>query len=85
MVKVGKVGVFLVNFGMLDVMDYWLMCWYLWEFLFDKCVIEWLWVIWYLIFYGIVLMIWLGKLGKVYDEIWNYEKNELLLCIIMCS
>lgn len=40
----GKIGIFFVNFGMFDYYSYWFMCWYLNEFLFDCCVIDY--VLW---------------------------------------
>jgi protoporphyrin/coproporphyrin ferrochelatase len=54
-VKIGKVGVMLVNLGTPDGTEYAPMRRYLKEFLSDKRVIEWSRLFWYPILYGIVL------------------------------
>jgi protoporphyrin/coproporphyrin ferrochelatase len=75
-VKIGKVGVMLVNLGTPDGTDYAPMRRYLKEFLSDKRVIEWSRLYWYPILYGIVLNTRPTKSGKAYAEIWNKERNE---------
>lgn len=75
-VRVGKVGVLLVNLGTPDGTDYAPMRRYLKEFLSDRRVIEWPRAIWYPILYGIVLNTRPKKSGAAYAEIWNHEKNE---------
>ncbi|MCC0027654.1 MAG: ferrochelatase [Zhengella sp.] len=75
-VKIGKVGVLLVNLGTPDGTDYAPMRRYLKEFLSDKRVIEWPRALWYPILYGIVLNTRPKKSGAAYAEIWNKEKNE---------
>ncbi len=75
-VKSGKIGVLLVNLGTPDGTSYWPMRRYLREFLSDKRVIEWPRALWYPILYGIVLMTRPGKSGKLYESIWNKERDE---------
>lgn len=78
-VRLGKVGVLLVNLGTPDATDYWSMRRYLAEFLSDKRVIEWPRFFWYPILYGIVLNRRPQKVGKAYESIWNHEKDESFL------
>jgi len=78
-VKVGRVGVLLVNLGTPDGTDYKSMRRYLAEFLTDKRVIEWSRVYWYPILYGIVLNRRPQKVGKAYESIWNNELDESFL------
>ncbi len=78
-VKLGKVGVLLVNLGTPDGTDYTSMRRYLKEFLSDRRVIEWSRLLWYPILYGIVLNTRPGKVGKAYETIWNKERNESYL------
>ncbi|MAW88745.1 MAG: ferrochelatase [Phyllobacteriaceae bacterium] len=75
-VKIGKVGVLLVNLGTPDGTDYAPMRRYLKEFLSDRRVIEWPRALWYPILYGIVLNTRPKKSGAAYAEIWNREKDE---------
>lgn len=75
-VRIGKVGVLLVNLGTPDGTDYAPMRRYLKEFLSDKRVIEWPRALWYPILYGIVLNTRPKKSGAAYAQIWNREKNE---------
>ncbi|MEP4433443.1 MAG: ferrochelatase, partial [Hyphomicrobiales bacterium] len=76
LVKIGKIGVLLVNLGTPDGTDYKPMRRYLKEFLSDKRVIEWPRALWYPILYGIVLNTRPKKSGAAYAEIWNNELNE---------
>ncbi|MFA7413507.1 MAG: ferrochelatase [Rhizobium sp.] len=78
-VKIGKVGVLLVNLGTPDGTDYASMRRYLKEFLMDRRVIEWSRWKWYPILFGIVLNTRPQKVGKAYEEIWNKEQNESYL------
>jgi len=71
-----KVGVLLVNLGTPDGTSYAPMRRYLAEFLSDRRVIEWPRIFWYPILYGIVLSVRPKRSGKLYDRIWNHEKNE---------
>lgn len=71
-----KVGVLLVNLGTPDGTSYAPMRRYLAEFLSDRRVIEWPRLIWYPILYGIVLNMRPKRSGRLYDRIWNREKNE---------
>ncbi|GGA98477.1 ferrochelatase [Brucella endophytica] len=71
-----KVGVLLVNLGTPDGTDFANMRRYLKEFLSDRRVIEWPRAVWYPILYGIVLNTRPKRSGKLYDRIWNREKNE---------
>lgn len=75
-VKQSKVGVLLVNLGTPDGTSYVPMRRYLAEFLSDRRVIEWPRILWYPILYGIVLSVRPRRSGKLYERIWNYEKNE---------
>ena len=75
-VKQPKVGVLLVNLGTPDGTSYAPMRRYLAEFLSDRRVIEWSRLFWYPILYGIVLTVRPKRSGKLYDRIWNHEKNE---------
>lgn len=75
-VRIGKVGVLLVNLGTPDGTSYWPMRRYLREFLSDRRVIEWPRAIWYPILHGIVLNTRPKKSGAAYDAIWNREHDE---------
>ena len=75
-VKIGKVGVLLVNLGTPDGHDKKNMRKYLQEFLTDKRVIEWPKALWYPILYGIVLNTRPKKSGEAYASILNNELNE---------
>ncbi len=75
-VKIGKVGVLLVNLGTPDGYDKKSMYRYLREFLSDKRVIEWPRLLWYPILYGIVLNVRPAKSGAAYKTIWNEELDE---------
>lgn len=78
-VKVGKVGVLLVNLGTPDGTDYTSMRRYLKEFLTDARVIEWPKALWYPILFGIVLNKRPQKVGEAYKSIWNNELDESYL------
>lgn len=78
-VKVGKIGVLLVNLGTPDGTDKVSMRRYLKEFLMDRRVIEWSPFFWYPILFGIVLNRRPAKVGKAYETIWNKELNESYL------
>jgi ferrochelatase len=78
-VRVGRVGVLLINLGTPDATDYRSMRRYLEEFLTDKRVIEWPRALWYPILYGIVLNRRPQKVGKAYESIWNTERDESFL------
>ena len=75
-VRLGRIGVLLLNLGTPDATSYWPMRRYLKEFLSDKRVIEeptWKW-------WPILNLIILTKRprpkGKDYDKIWNTERDE---------
>ncbi len=74
--KQPKIGVLLVNLGTPDGTSYWPMRRYLAEFLSDRRMIEWSRLFWYPILYGIVLNTRPRRSGKLYDRIWNRERNE---------
>ncbi len=81
-VRVGKVGVLLLNLGTPDATDYWSMRRYLKEFLSDRRVIEvsrWLW--WPLLNL-IILTTRPARKGRDYASIWNKERNESPLLTI---
>ncbi|MEM7214428.1 MAG: ferrochelatase [Pseudomonadota bacterium] len=75
-VKIGKVGVLLVNLGTPDGYDRKSMYRYLREFLTDSRVIEWPKILWYPILFGIILVRRPGKVGLAYKSIWNTELDE---------
>ena len=75
-VRVGKVGVLLVNLGTPDGTDVKSMRRYLAEFLSDRRVIEWPRAIWLPILHGIVLNTRPKKSGAAYAQIWNKERDE---------
>jgi len=75
-VRIGKVGVLLVNLGTPEGTDKASMRRYLREFLSDGRVIEWPRAYWYPILYGIVLNVRPKRSGALYDKIWNREQNE---------
>ncbi|GGH30444.1 ferrochelatase [Alsobacter metallidurans] len=75
-VRMGKIGVLLLNLGTPDATDYWSMRRYLKEFLSDQRVIEkprWLW---WPILNLIILSVRPGPKGKDYDIIWNKDADE---------
>lgn len=75
-IKMGKIGVLLMNLGTPDATDYWSMRRYLKEFLSDRRVIETSRLIWWPILNLIILSTRPGRKGKDYDSIWNKERNE---------
>ena len=75
-VRIGKVGVLLLNLGTPDATDYWSMRRYLKEFLSDRRVIEVPRLLWWPILNLIILTVRPGPKGKDYDTIWNKERNE---------
>lgn len=75
-VKIGKIGVLLLNLGTPDATDYWSMRRYLKEFLSDRRVIEVPRLLWWPILNLIILSIRPSRKGKDYDTIWNKELNE---------
>lgn len=75
-VKLGKVGVLVMNLGTPDGTDYWSMRRYLKEFLSDPRVIELSRWIWWPILNLIILTTRPKASGEAYAEIWNKEKDE---------
>ena len=75
-IAAGRIGVLLVNLGTPDATDYWSMRRYLSEFLSDRRVIELPRILWQPILQGIVLTTRPSRSGKLYESIWNQEKNE---------
>lgn len=78
-VRIGKVGVLLVNLGTPDGTDYWSMRKYLSQFLSDKRVIEVPQPIWQLILQGPILTFRPFKSGAAYKKVWTEEGSPLLL------
>jgi protoporphyrin/coproporphyrin ferrochelatase len=78
-VRIGKVGVLLVNLGTPDAATAPALRRYLKQFLSDKRVIEWPRALWYPILYGIVLNTRPKKVAKAYAEIWNNDLDESYL------
>ncbi len=75
-VKLGRVGVLLLNLGTPDATDYWSMRRYLKEFLSDRRVIEVSRLVWWPLLNGIILTTRPSRKGRDYDTIWNKERNE---------
>ncbi len=75
-VKLGRIGVLLLNLGTPDGTGYWPMRRYLKEFLSDRRVIEEPRWKWWPILNLIILTVRPAKKGKDYATIWNKEKNE---------
>ena len=75
-VKIGKIGVLLINLGTPEATSYWPMRRYLKEFLSDRRVIEVNPVLWWVILNGIILTFRPSKSGKAYEKIWNRGLNE---------
>jgi ferrochelatase len=75
-VAAGRIGVLLVNLGTPEGTGYWPMRRYLSEFLSDRRVIEWPRAVWQPILQGIVLSVRPKRSGRLYDAIWNRERNE---------
>ena len=75
-VKIGKVGVMLVNLGTPDATDYWSMRRYLSEFLSDTRVVDTPRVLWLPLLHGVILTTRPSKSGRAYKSIWNKELNE---------
>ena len=75
-VKVGKIGVLLINLGTPEATSYWPMRRYLKEFLSDRRVIEVNRVLWWVLLNGIILSTRPRKSGHAYEQIWNKERNE---------
>ena len=75
-VKIGKVGVLLLNLGTPEATSYWPMRRYLKEFLSDRRVIEVNPALWWLVLNGIILTTRPGRSGHAYAKIWNRERDE---------
>lgn len=75
-VRLGKIGVLIVNLGTPESTDYWPMRRYLKEFLSDPRVIETNRALWWVILNGIILQTRPQRSGHAYEQIWNREKNE---------
>ena len=75
-VKLGKIGVLLLNLGTPDATDYWSMRRYLKEFLSDRRVIEVPRLLWWPLLNGLILTTRPGRKGRDYATIWNKERNE---------
>ncbi len=72
----GRIGVLLVNLGTPEATDYWSVRRYLKEFLSDRRVIETPRLIWWPILNLVILTVRPTRSGKVYQSIWNRERNE---------
>jgi ferrochelatase len=75
-VRLGRIGVLLLNLGTPDGTGYWPMRRYLKEFLSDERVIEVPRWKWWPILNLIILTFRPGQKGRDYATIWNNEKNE---------
>ncbi len=72
----GKIGVLLVNLGTPDGTDKKSMRRYLKEFLSDPRVVETPRLIWWPILNGYILNTRPAKSGKLYEAIWDHDRNE---------
>ena len=81
-VRVGRVGVLLINLGSPSGTDYWSVRRYLKEFLSDRRVIEVWRPLWWLILNGVILSIRPQRSGEAYEAVWNHERNEAPLVTI---
>ena len=77
-----KIGVLIINLGTPEATDYLSMRKYLKEFLSDKRVIEIPSILWKPILNLFILTFRPKKSGKLYDKIWDKNKNESPLKII---
>jgi ferrochelatase len=75
-VKIGRIGVLLMNLGTPEGTDYWSMRRYLGEFLSDRRVIEINRLLWWPILNLVILTTRPGRKGKDYASIWNKERDE---------
>lgn len=75
-VSAGRVGVLLVNLGTPEGTSYWPMRHYLSEFLSDRRVIETPRWLWQPLLQGVILTTRPSKSGRLYESIWNRERNE---------
>ncbi len=75
-VRMGRIGVLLMNLGTPDATDYWSMRRYLKEFLSDRRVIETSRLIWWPVLNLIILSKRPGPKGRDYATIWNKDLNE---------
>ncbi|NJM29882.1 MAG: ferrochelatase [Rhizobiales bacterium] len=75
-VKIGKIGILLLNLGTPEATSYWPMRRYLKEFLSDRRVIEVNPAVWWFILNGIILSTRPKRSGLAYDKIWNRQLNE---------
>ena len=75
-IRIGKIGVLLINLGTPEATDYWSMRRYLKEFLSDRRVIEVNRALWWVILNGIILTSRPRRSGAAYEQIWNKELDE---------
>jgi ferrochelatase len=75
-VRMGRLGVLLMNLGTPDATDYWSMRRYLKEFLSDRRVIETSRLIWWPVLNLVILSKRPRAKGRDYDTIWNRERDE---------
>ncbi len=75
-VKIGKIGVMLVNLGTPDGTSYGPMRRYLAEFLSDIRVVDTPRAIWLPLLHGVILTTRPSRSGKAYKTIWNKELDE---------
>ncbi|MEM9989865.1 MAG: ferrochelatase, partial [Pseudomonadota bacterium] len=75
-VRLGKVGVLLVNLGTPDAPETGAVRRYLREFLSDTRVVDYPRLLWLPLLYGIILNTRPAKTAKLYKSIWREESNE---------
>jgi ferrochelatase len=75
-VRIGRLGILLINLGTPEGTSYREMRRYLKEFLSDRRVIETNPVLWWFVLNGIILTTRPKRSGHAYERIWNRELNE---------
>ncbi len=75
-VRLGTLGVLLVNLGTPDGTDFWSVRRYLNQFLSDKRVIDTPDIIWQPLLKGFILNTRPSKTGKAYKKVWRKDTNE---------
>lgn len=73
MMSIGKKGVLLVNLGILDDFFWGVVYCYFKQFLFDFCVIDYLWLFCNLLVCGIIVFFCSGSFFKLYKMLWMEE------------
>lgn len=75
-IKLGKIGVLLVNLGTPDAPDAAAVRRYLREFLSDRRVVDYPRALWLPLLYGVILPIRAPRTAKLYQSIWRQKSDE---------